>query len=154
MLNYMPAPEVATLAMSLIEKYHQHLTNAKIAYVFKKGTWNKNGKEVLGSAKKCSEKDKILHNYDFIITINYEAWARASKIKRQAILDHELNHCGVNEYGEYIFVPHDLEDFASVIRRHGLYKDDVRTFAMTLKQVSLFDEDEKKFEVINCGGLS
>lgn len=138
--KYIPAPEVEKVAMELIAKYHPHLAEAKIAYVFKKDSWSKNGKWILGSAHKCSEKEKLLHGYDFIITINRDSWMLFTEDKREAVVDHELCHCGKSEDGKYILVPHDIEDFAAVIRRHGLYKEDVKHFTQVLRQVSLFDE--------------
>ncbi len=47
--KYIPAPEVEEVAKGLISRHHRHLCDAKIAYVFKKDSWNKNGKWVLGS---------------------------------------------------------------------------------------------------------
>lgn len=138
--NYTLAPEVEEVAKGLISRHHRHLCDAKIAYVFKKDSWNKNGKWVLGSAHKCSEKEKLLHNYDFIITINYDSWRIFDEVKQEAVVDHELCHCGKDKDDKYVIISHDIEDFAAVIRRHGLYTEDVKAFGMAINQVSLFNE--------------
>lgn len=142
--KYIPAPEVEKVARELIVKYHPHLVEANIAYVFKKDSWSKNGKEILGNAHKCSEKEKLLYKHDFIITINHNAWIRFDNNKREAIVDHELCHCGRDVEGKYCSIPHDVEDFADVIKRHGLYKNDVKQFGMAIRQVSLFDKPDLK----------
>jgi hypothetical protein len=144
-IKYEIAKDVQNLAETLIAKYHPHLVDANIAYIFKTDTWKKNGKTILGSAHRCSEKEKLLHGYDFIITLNHFVWATVDVKTKMAILDHELCHCGWNDdEAKFILVPHDLEDFVDVVRRHGLYMPDVEAMGRAMHQLNLFEKPNLK----------
>jgi hypothetical protein len=47
---------------------------------------------------------------------------------RRALVDHELTHCGQKVNGGWYVVGHDLEDFAAVVRRHGLWNENVKMY--------------------------
>lgn len=141
----MASKKIVDIANEIIEKYHPELKDEKVAYIIRYSTWTKNGKQVLGSAKKCSEKETLLTGYNFIITLSNLVLNMPSNTIK-AIIDHELSHCGVDEddYGEkkrYI-IGHDLEDFAHIIKRHGLYSEDAKYFMEQTKQISFFDNDK------------
>jgi hypothetical protein len=128
----------------LIEKHHPHLAEAKIAIAWRFG-WSQDadGLLKLGQAKKVSELDRDLHDYDFIILLNHEVWNKASFSERQmkALIDHELCHCSVSidtngekkidERGRVIYRirKHDVEEFREVAARHGCWRDDLRQLA-------------------------
>lgn len=150
-VNYeLASKKIIDLANEIIGQYHPRLKNERIAYVIKYGAWTKNGKDVLGNAKKCSEKEMLLTGYTFIITLAGVLLMLPENVIR-AVIDHELSHCGVekNEDGQtkrYI-IAHDLEDFAQVIKRYGLYNEDVKYFIQQIKQISIFD-DEMSLKVV------
>jgi hypothetical protein len=143
-VNYeLASKKIIDLANEIIGQYHPRLKNERIAYVIKYGAWTKNGKDVLGNAHKCSEKEMLLTGYTFIITLAGVLLMLPENVIR-AVIDHELSHCGVekNEDGQtkrYI-IAHDLEDFAQVIKRYGLYSEDVKYFIQQIKQISIFDD--------------
>jgi len=121
------AAEVQELAARLIDKYHSHLAEARIKYLFRTGEWLKKGRIVYGKAEKVPAKWNYLTGYDFVITINQEAWMTGTPEFREALLDHELEHCCKDEDKQgnpkWYIQPHTVEDFASIIRRHGLWDD-------------------------------
>lgn len=144
--------EIVNMANEIIEKYHPELKDEKIAYVIRYSTWTKNGKQVFGTAKKCSDKEKLLTGYSFIITLS-NLVLNMSQDTIKAVIDHELSHCGVeeDEYGEkkrYI-IEHDLEDFAHIIKRYGLYSDDAKHFMEQTKQISFFDDDKNLMKFLD-----
>ena len=47
---------------------------------------------------------------------------------REALLHHELMHCELNESGNPVLRPHDVEEFNQTVRRYGRWKDDVQLF--------------------------
>ncbi len=145
-------PVIITTAESLIETYHQHLKKEKIAYLIKHGTWKKNGKPVLCDAKKCSNKDELLTSYNFVITFSDEI-LNFTPAYQKAVIDHALSHCKVefDDYGRVIkryIAGHDLEDFADVIRKHGLYTDEVNEFFRKTEQISFFESRETNLKVV------
>lgn len=114
----------------------------------------------LGKCRKVGDLDKKLHNFDFIVLVNHQAWQDLDDRQRVALLDHELAHCAVSvdDEGEvkqdengrtvYRIRKHDLEEFRDVVQRNGLYKADLEAFAAVCaekyKTPTLFEEPEHR----------
>jgi len=151
--KYFEAPEVAKLAEELIPKYHQHLIDfsVKIRYVFVDKTPNSKGKEVWGTCRKVSGLNAYLEGESpdgdpfFVITISKDIWDILPTDKKLALVDHELCHASAEvkqqkndsdgdsdmETDNPVKLgvkPHDLEEFACIVRRHGLWRDDIKDF--------------------------
>lgn len=136
-----PARQIAFL---LIPQLHEHLESAKIVYLFREDMKDR-CRVKLGTAKKASAEVAYLTDYDFILTFNWTAWRTLLPSQRVALVDHELCHCGIDmEKGGYAMVPHDVEEFGSIVRRWGLWKPDLRNFgrdvAEAMGQGDLFKE--------------
>ena len=131
----------------LIEKHHEELTNARFALAWNRA-WkpDADGRVTLGKCKKASDLDKELAAYDFVIILQAEFFQSGdvTEAQRRALLDHELTHATirvdkdgepvVDERGrtQYRIRKHDIEEFEGVIRRNGVYKRDLETFAKTI----------------------
>lgn len=155
MTTYRPAPSVKTIAEPLIED-HPDLDDIDIRYVFRDTAAKSKGKVLLGKARKVSGLNAFLaagyspdeipaddadHDF-FVIEIAEDEWVTLTEAQRVALVDHELSHCAieVDDDGNQTLVVrgHDLEEFCSVVARHGLWKPDVRVFAETaVKQLTL-----------------
>lgn len=125
-VQFDPADAVEKIAKKLIPKYHSHLVNAKIAYLFKSKSIKSKGVEVAATAEKISKKHQALSGYHFLITTAFPTWKDLSDKQKLAVVDHELEHCFVEDddkTGEtkYSILPHDVEEFGLIIKRHGLY---------------------------------
>lgn len=125
-VQFDPAEEVEKIAKKLIPKYHSHLATCNIAYLFKNKPMKSRGREVCATAEKVSKKNQALSGYHFIITVAYPTWKDLSEDVKRAVVDHELEHCFAEDdekTGEpkYSILPHDVEEFGAIIRRHGLY---------------------------------
>ena len=128
----------------LIERHHSHLAEAKIAMAWRFG-WrpDADGRLRLGQCRKGSDLDRELHQFDFVILLNHEAWNRAdfSAEQQAALVDHQLCHAQVaidtdgepkaDELGRTVYRirRHDVEEFRDVVARHGLWTDDLEKFA-------------------------
>ncbi|HEV3341408.1 MAG TPA: putative metallopeptidase [Pirellulales bacterium] len=136
----------------LIEQFHSHLIDAKIAIAWRFG-WkaNTDGHVTLGQAKKGSDLDREMHDHDFVILLNHEAWNGSLNVdQKRALMDHELCHCEVSkdQNGEpkidenkrtvYRIRKHDIEEFREIVARHGCYKEDLEAF------VAAANEDRKR----------
>lgn len=150
--KYFEAPEVAEVAQELIANYHQHLIDfdVKIRYVFVDKTPNSKGKEVWGTCRKVSGLNAYLEGESpdgdafFVITISKDIWDILPSDKKRALVDHELCHAWAevkqlkNESDDSDFEtdnpvklsvkPHDLEEFSCIVRRHGLWREDIEEF--------------------------
>ena len=150
MAEWMEAPAVEELAKQLIEKYHGHLAHAKIKYLFRQGKWSSQDKTTWAKAYKVSERDNFLTGYDFYVIVNLDVWNELGQESRTALIDHELSHCGQNEKYEWCIWGHDVEDFAAVVRRHGLWNEDVKKYLQAAEsygeadQIKLFQNGKSK----------
>lgn len=151
---YTPAPEVKQIAEDLIPKYHQHLIDfdVRIEYVFIDKTPKAKGREVWGTCRKISNLNAFLANGQdgsdpfFVITISEPVWEVLPPKSKIALVDHELCHAwaeaqqdeetdGSEDVVKLSLRPHDLEEFSCVVRRHGLWRDDIQAFVdAALKQ--------------------
>lgn len=138
-------PDMYALVNDLISKVHDHLTNARIVLAWNL-SWGADvdGKVILGKAKKCSDLDRELAEFDFVIMINRDFWDEANVAQRRALMDHELSHCAVTMDGDdpkvdekgrtvWRMRKHDIEEFSGVVLRNGIYKQDLEVFYAALK---------------------
>ncbi len=149
------APEVEVVASELIPQYHRHLDGVRIEYVFRSKHAKKNGKLVMGTCRLVSglnaflasdeeelELGNLLQGDDdatpkfFVIEIAKDLWKDMSPKQRVALVDHELSHA-YQEDGELSILPHDVEEFAHIVRRYGLWKGDVEAFFAAAGQHAL-----------------
>lgn len=144
MTDYRAAPAVKAIATHLIDEYHRDLADVRIEYVFRDKASKSKGKVTLGSARRVSglnawlagDRDEVSGEDFFVIEVAEDEWAELSDEQRIALVDHELHHCvyDTNDFGEpaLSIAPHDVEEFAAVIRRHGLWKPDVEHFGRVI----------------------
>jgi hypothetical protein len=148
MTKYDSAPAVKAIADELIPKHYPHLLDfgVKMEYRFVDKIPKKGGKEVWGTCRKISNLPASLaqNNPDgdpfFAIVISAPIWDILPDDKRRILVSHELEHCIV-EYDEddenpavkLSIKPHDLEEFTSIVKRFGLWRDDVKEFIEAAK---------------------
>jgi hypothetical protein len=144
--SFADAAQPAAIAAVLVDAIHTHLVNAQIGYLFRKDI-KRRGQVVLGQASKVGGKLAHFSHLDFLIEINWERWILLDSTRRIALMDHELEHCGVDdtEKGEkFVLVPHDVEEFNSIARRWGIWRPQLAQFADALgtgQQLGLFPLD-------------
>ena len=132
--------ELRPVAAPLIAENHKHLMGLTIEYLFFSGDKKSGGRLVLGKAKRAGDElcELAGHHIDFVITVSSDWWKTASDSERTALMDHELSHCSMDiETGQPMIVGHDVEEFSSVIRRNGIWKDELRKAAEAMGQVQL-----------------
>ena len=139
-----------TLGM-LRAKWHAHLADAKIVLAWK-DDWqpDADGRVILGRCVKVTDRDKLLHGYDFIILLNRDAVTstdpKMTEDQKRALLDHEHCHAEVKRDQEdnvvkdaegqikYRTRKHSIEEFHEIVERHGFYKSDIESFVRTAMQ--------------------
>jgi len=164
-ISFRPAPEVKVIADELIPKYHQHLKDfsVRVEYIFVSKTPKSKGMEVWGTCEKVTGKKAYLarENEDadpfFVITISEPVWEILPQESKVALVDHELCHAYAEvkqqkeeaESDEDMETdnpvklstqPHDLEEFSCIVRRHGLWRENVEDFV----NAALKQKEEKK----------
>lgn len=156
MTGYVAAPEVERIAETLIEEHHKHLIGIPIRYVFRDKAASSRGKLVLGKARKSTglnatlvhlvRHDEPPERVDFfVIEIAQNTWRAMTDDQKTALVDHELSHClteipdGPDDDVKLVLAGHDLEEFAAVVRRHGLWRPDLETFMANSAQPTLHE---------------
>lgn len=144
--HHFAAPDVRRIAETLIAKHHKHLTGIRMEYLFLSEASRRNGKITLGTARKITGYNALLSTPSvigdpegtsegleyFLITIAADTWELLPDKARIALVDHELAHCAIdrNDDGEVSLSlrNHEIEEFAAILRRHGLWKPDLTDF--------------------------
>ena len=142
-------PEVINEAERIRTAQHPDLEEAEIAYIFIPKGPKSGGRVRLGKAQKESATHQVLSEMDFVIYLSKDMWDTLRPEQRTALLDHELCHCAPKfdaKTGERIgwrTRAHDVEEFAQIIERHGLWKVELREFAeMSVRQLPLIAAGE------------
>lgn len=135
--------DVRELANDIIAHHHPHLADADIVFLMRSPTAKAKGKITLGTAKKASPEHKALYqgDVDFIVTLAGAEWKDMTNRQRRALLDHELCHCVGDSENGWGLRGHDVEEFAEIIRRHGLWHGDLETVGETVRQLDLGLDD-------------
>lgn len=142
--------DVVEMAQHLIELYHEDLQEARIGLLFRETASVSNGAMVVGKASKTTAQTRALLEAQgeeapqFVIWLAYDYWMSFSPQKKLAVLDHELEHCYLDKDKEPRLRGHDIEEFSAIVRRHGLWRDELRTFADAVdkgRQLSLLPDD-------------
>ncbi len=145
------APEVEDIAGRLIRDHHAYLRQSDIRYLFRVAdSWTKSGKEVYGQATVVSGAMRhIAGDADAVVLVNARIWSDLSDAQREALVDHELTHLQprTDADGDIQSHPdgrpilcttsHDVEEFAAVIKRHGLWRPDLERAAAVFRAVPM-----------------
>lgn len=147
MAEYWQCPdEVYDLMVPIIEAHHEHLVDARILLLFRDQAAKKAGKLVAATASKMSGTDNAIADatppYTFKIIIANDLWTLNTDAWLEALLDHELSHCGGNSEDGWELLAHDLEEFSAIVERHGLWKADVKDFCERVMQLELFESTD------------
>jgi predicted metallopeptidase len=128
---------VIRLANKIINDYHPHLQDARIAFVMRDEAPISNERATAAKASKVSDINKELMDYDFIIWIATDEYDRMTSDQHEALIDHELCHCSGNSEDGWRIIPHDIEEFQEIIERHGVWREDLIRMASTVRQLQL-----------------
>lgn len=160
MTIYKEAAAVQKVANDLIKKVPEHkaLADVPIFYVFKPEATKSKGKLVLGKARLIGGLNAYLiqdENPDAaavcVVEIAENTWNRMTDPQRRALVDHELCHFTVEPGDDdnpatVKLKGHDLEEFASVVERHGFWRSDIASFGSKIaEQLSLAIDEAVAF---------
>lgn len=130
--RYTSADSVTDTVARLIKRDFTHLRDCRFTFLFRNNGWEAKGRTMLGQVRKVSEIDNAimsaevgLEPIDILMTLNGDEWKQLTTLQREAVIAHELCHVELGEKG-YELVPHDVEEFARVVKRYGLWKHDLQ----------------------------
>jgi hypothetical protein len=127
--------DVVRVGREMITQYHPDLEEANIGFLFRDTAQKSGDRVVWGKASKVPDRLKPLLDYDFIIWIAEDLWeGELTEQQREALVDHELCHCGFNDNGKPVMRRHDIEEFKCVVERHGIWTDELAAFAEVIEE--------------------
>lgn len=120
-------PKYRRIARRLIsrEPELQYIAESRVRIAFLESDAEKaeKGKLILGQCERVPEKFRWAVHYDFMITVFAPNVERFDRRQMEALLFHELLHVGIEQDGfeeKYSVVPHDFEEFRTIMERYGL----------------------------------
>ena len=139
---FVTADQPYEIATVLCPAWHKELTNARIAFLFKEKSTERS-RATAGKAFLLSKRERYLSDYDFAIVIDHSIWTAMDLVARTALVDHELEHCGVDDGGNFITIPHDIQEFNTTVGRWGAWHQGVQDFFRAAKpQFEMWTEPE------------
>lgn len=136
------AVEAYELLDELLTHFHAPLEGARIEIAWLRNVKaDADGRLRLGKPIKSADLPRQLHGVDWIVALNRQAMGMFNSAQRRALIDHELCHVDLarnaktgetrtDALGRTVMRvrKHDIEEFREVVRRHGLYTDDLKQF--------------------------
>ena len=126
---YWQAYDIEDLAKKVMIEYgdvaHLRDPQCRIAYQHCDFQKKSHGKLVLADTELVKEKIKVFMPYDFLMTVYDGSCAGLDEERMKRLVYHELKHvgyeqgCGSDDPNKYYIIPHDYEDFKSVIDKWG-----------------------------------
>lgn len=124
MVEYTKSDTLQSLAedvMSVSEEFdHLRDWGCRIGYQYSDHAKKSDGKLVYADCMKVNDKLKAFLPLDFVITFYEPNVTELNDAAMWRLMYHELSHVGFDETGKCCIIPHDLEDFRSVIGRWGI----------------------------------
>lgn len=142
--TYGMAEAVEEMANRLIPTYHPELATARIKYIYVDTASQKSGRPVLGKVRKISGALQFLLDVEFLVEVALENWNELAPEARTALVDHLLERC----YGEeeessgemkWKVREPDVQEFASILQRHGAWNEELNGFVSIAQQVKVDD---------------
>ncbi len=117
-----PSVQLKKLGQRIIKNFDEFRFikewNIKIGYVISQE--KKSGKKIVyADCRKLQEVYKAYLPFDFIITFYECNTGMLNENQLKILMLHELKHIGMGERG-LTLVPHDIEDFSSILDKYGL----------------------------------
>jgi hypothetical protein len=143
-ITWSEAPQsVIHTAEVIIRQYHPHLKDAHIAFVMRSEGQKRGQRMIIGNTCKVPDKMQPFLEYDFLVWLSELDYKDMSDATREALIDHELCHMKKNfDDDTWTLREHDVQEFAVVISRRGLWTEDLRRVdaAINMYQQETFPE--------------
>ncbi len=158
---YRMAPELNAPFRQVINDYHPHLSDAKIACMFRSGRWKVKDNTQLGKAIIAPQVWRCMTGYELVLVINEAIYCNIEEHEQIAMLDHVL--CFLREPAQdssgaltYSTRDHDIREFSDVLKRHNVCFSNIKAIDESgnlqldmLNAISPegFDEEPPPFEL-------
>lgn len=124
--------EVLDLAKRIIDRYHEHLHDARVLFIMRSEAPVSNGQVAYGKARKVSAEQQVYIDGDFVIWIAKDQWNYLSPKQKEALIDHELSHCKWDGFTASLR-GHDVEEFNHILERYGAWWPSAESFEAAIQ---------------------
>ena len=123
-----------------------HLTNAKIHFLWKSKGGKNGGRRILGKCKKPTGELRFYADADYVIVFSADHCSELNENKMPiknwqilALLFHELKHTCIDKNGKFSTKGHDFEGFHRELELFGGWKSDAEQIIKTSQKLPLFE---------------
>lgn len=128
-------PEFYDRAARIIERYHPHLVDARVEIMVRDSVRSGMNRNSAWAEVDTPNNEADKARFDFKLWFALESWGNLTELQRDALMDHELMHCGYDEDGEPWLAPHDIEEFYAILGRYGAWWPNGQEFANVASQL-------------------
>lgn len=119
--EFEPSDELRKLGEEVIDEQKLDIGNAKIQYLL---VYPHINKTTAGRCVRTGMELKFFSDSDYLIEMSGELWDSLDSPTQKILMEHELRHIMpiINDKTgdcKYQIRPHDVEDFSSIIKKHG-----------------------------------
>lgn len=123
--SYRAAPELNEPVRKVINEYHPYLKDAKIACLFRKGSWQVKDRPQLGRAVVAPPVWRSLTGFELLVIVNEGIYLSFTDEARVAQLDHILSFIkepvfDKNGAASYGIKDYDICEHSGVVNRHNI----------------------------------
>lgn len=143
-------PDITERVWRLVDAYHPHLAEARLVVQVRELAPVKDGFTTMAEVD-TADNDEERADFDFSMWFAWDEWQTLDDVQRDAIVDHELCHCGWDKAGKPFLIDHDIQEFNAIIARYGLWWPSADETRLALHEAATSpDGAEGKFQMPNA----
>lgn len=148
-VTYEKAPELLNPVRDLIDEFHPHLKDAKVATIYRVGKWFVRGKKEKGKAMIVPAIWQCLTGLDLLLVVNKKAYLRQKHEDQLAVLDELLCRFADTDSTRYETCEPDIQEFSDIVNRRNVCfsnLDLLSAVALTdeIQKIDLGDDDDEE----------
>jgi len=152
-VTYEKAPELLGPVRKLIDEFHPHLKDAKVATVYRIGKWLIRGKKQTGKALIVPAIWQSLTGLDLLLVVNKRAYLRQSAEAQVAMLDELLCRYADTDSARYETCEPDIQEFSDIVNRRKICFSNLDmltdiSIKDEIQKIELDDDDDEEEEAI------
>ena len=150
-VTFEKAPELLVPVRKLIDEFHPHLKDAKVATVYRIGKWLIRCKKQTGKALIVPAIWQCMTGLDLLLVVNKRAYMRQSTEGQLAMLDELLCRFADTDSARYETCEPDIQEFSDIVNRRKIFFSNLDmlndlSIATEIQKIELDDDDEEESE--------
>jgi hypothetical protein len=114
-------PEVMAVVARLIEAHYPHLKTARLVVAVRETAQPVDDEEGKATIAATGVDPDAANGFEYLVWFAMDAWQLLDEQGREAVVYHELTHCGRDEQGRPALKEHDASVFNEEIELYGVW---------------------------------